>query len=158
MKRKKKERKKKVMEIGNRLQKLREHLHYSREQMALHCEVTRGGYAKYERGDYLPKLVTLEQLSKKFDTSLDWLLLNKGPMSFKEKMPEEKIEPPGKIQEKNTQEKLPGPEQVIPDVKELLDYMNQDPLLRYEILVYFYKYKKENTQPNRVEKPDEKLD
>lgn len=28
------------------------------------------------------------------------------------------------------------------DVKELLEYMDQDPLLRYEVLVYFYKYKR----------------
>ena len=140
-------RKKKPIEIGNRLQELREHLNYSRQQMALHCEVTKGGYAKYERGDYLPKLDTLEQLSKKFDTSMDWLLFNKGPMSFKEKEPEEKKEPQGKTGEKKTEEKFPGLEHVTPDVKQLLDYMALDPLLRYEVLVYFYKYKKENTQP-----------
>jgi hypothetical protein len=89
---------------------------------------------------------------KKFDASMDWLLFNKGPLFYKEKTPEETKQPPEekppvqqKQPEKQTEEKFPGLEQVMTDVKELLDYMAKDPLLKYEVLVYFYKYKKENT-------------
>jgi transcriptional regulator with XRE-family HTH domain len=109
--------------------------------MAAHCEVTESGYTKNERGNHLPQLDTLENLVKKFDASMDWLLFNKGPLFYKEKKREEN--PP--VQQKQPEEKFPGLEQVMPDVKELLDYMAKDPLLKYEILVFFYKYKKENS-------------
>jgi transcriptional regulator with XRE-family HTH domain len=141
-------RKQRLKEIGARLTKLREQLNYSREEMAAHCEVTESGLGKNERGDHLPQLDTLENLVKKFDASMDWLLFNKGPLFYKEKTQEEKQQPPEEkppVQQKQPEEKFPGLEQVMPDVKELLDYMAKDPLLKYEVLVYFYKYKKENS-------------
>jgi hypothetical protein len=40
-----------------------------------------------------------------------------------------------------------GLEDKSPEVRELLDSMEHDPLLRHELLVYFYKYK--NRQKSR---------
>lgn len=137
-------RKQRLKEIGSRLTQLREQLNYSRDKMAALCEVTESGLAKNERGDHLPQLDTLENLVKKFDASMDWLLFNKGPLFFKEKTHEEKPPVQQKQPEKQPGEKFLGLEHVMPDVNELLDYMAKDPLLKYEVLVFFYKYKKEN--------------
>ena len=104
--------KQRLKEIGSRLTTLREQLDYSRDQMAVHCEVTESAYAKNERGDHLPKLDTLENLVKKFDASMDWLLFNRGPLLYKEKtgpekqqLPEEKPPVQQKPTEKQTDEK-----------------------------------------------------
>ena len=86
--------KQRLKEIGSRLTTLREQLDYSRDQMAVHCEVTESAYAKNERGDHLPKLDTLENLVKKFDASMDWLLFNRGPLLYKEKTGPEKQQLP----------------------------------------------------------------
>jgi len=127
-----------LQEIAARLKNLREQLKYSRGEMAAHFGITKNGYERNERGETLPGIDTLNRLSKNFDISMDWFLFNKGPMYYKEK--EHKEEKPA---EKNASETLLALQEVVPDVKELLDYMGLDPLLRYEVLVHFYKYKRE---------------
>jgi transcriptional regulator with XRE-family HTH domain len=142
--------KQRLKDIGSRLIKLREQLDYSREEMAAHCEVSESAYAKNERGDHLPKLDSLENLVNKFDASMDWLLFDRGPLFFKEK--------PGQEQQKSPEEKslveqtpvqkpwaeeFPGLESIMPDVREFLDYMAKDPLFKYKVLAFFFKYKKE---------------
>jgi len=46
-------------------------------------------------------------------------------------------------EEQKSRETLQALQDAIPEVKELLEYMGRDPLLRYEMLIHFYKYKKE---------------
>jgi hypothetical protein len=66
-------------------------------------------------------------------------------MFYKEKQPE-KEKPP----EKKEIKKTPGPEDTTPEVKELLEHMAKDPLLRHEVMVYFYKYKEnKNKEPEK---------
>jgi transcriptional regulator with XRE-family HTH domain len=139
---------------GNKLKKLRKLLNLSRKEMAARLGLTRSGYTRNENGDTFPGKSTLRRLSKDFDISMDWLFFDRGPMYFQEKLPEEK-EPPVKEQEEPPREeeekRTPRIEEVMPDVRELLDHMEQDPLLRYEMLLTFYKYKKETQKP--VESP-----
>jgi transcriptional regulator with XRE-family HTH domain len=140
--------KQRLKEIGSRLTTLREQLDYSREEMAANCEVSESAYAKNERGDHLPKLDTLENLVNKFDASMDWLLFDRGPLFFKEKIRQEQQEPPeekSQVQPTPAQKPadvgFPGLEAVMPDVRELLDYMSKDSRLKYEVLAFFFKYK-----------------
>jgi hypothetical protein len=63
---------------------------------------------------------------------MDRLFFNRGQMFFREQQAE------------GIKEKAAGIENLIPDVRELLDYMDQDSLFRHEVLVYFYKYRKKN--------------
>jgi transcriptional regulator with XRE-family HTH domain len=124
--------------IGDRLKQLREHLKYSREEMSSHFSLTKSGYDRNERGETFPSGNMLIRLAKNFGVSMDWLLFDRGPMYYKEK--EQEAETP---EEQKARETLQALQDAIPEVKELLDYMGRDPLLRYEVLIHFYKYKKE---------------
>ncbi|NIM11540.1 MAG: helix-turn-helix domain-containing protein [Candidatus Aminicenantes bacterium] len=115
-------------EMSLRFKQMREALEYSQEKMAAHLGVVRPSYTKYESGFALPSLPTLRVLAASFDVSLDWLVANKGPMFFNEKaVPEKKSDL----------------ENVMDDVKELLESMERIPLLRYEVLSFFQKFKLE---------------
>lgn len=67
---------------------------------------------------------------------MDWLFFNKGPVHFREKEANEN-EPAGLNLEK-----------LSPYVRELIEYMEKDPLLQHEILVQFFKYKEKKENPN----------
>jgi len=134
-----------LKEIGTRLERLREQFNYSREKMAVQCGLTKSGYYKNERGQSLPKLSTLERLSRNCDLSMDWLFFGKGPMLFNEKETQaKKVIPVENQQEEITAETAQNLEPVMPDVKDLLAHMEKDPLLRYKVLVCFYEYRKES--------------
>ncbi len=134
-----------VYEIGRRLRKLREQFNYSPDQMASKLGLSPSGYFKNEHGRRFPGLDTLNLLQRDWDISMDWFIFNKGPVHFKKKQPEP--QPPAEP-EKTAKETLTL-ENVGPDVGELLEYMEQDRLLKHEVLVYFYKYKesKERQKP-----------
>jgi hypothetical protein len=72
-------------------------------------------------------------LRKGFGVSMDWFIFNEGPMFFKEKSIEPEL---SKSEEPNTLL-----DAVTPDVRELLEYMDGDSRLRYEVMLFFYKYK-----------------
>jgi hypothetical protein len=63
--------------------------------------------------------------------------IHKGPMHFKEKA--------------QPAEKTPGPEEQVPEVREMSDVMAQDPQLKHEILAYFFKYQGKK----RPQKPEQ---
>jgi transcriptional regulator with XRE-family HTH domain len=124
-----------LQEIGKRLRRVRKNLNYSLEEMAGKLGVSKSGYYKNEGGITFPQLNTLHLLFHDFNISLDWLIFNQGPMYYKEKQQEI-----GLAAGKKKNETL-GLEDKSPEVRELLDSMERDPLLRHELLVYFYKYK-----------------
>jgi len=130
--------KKTLRAVGERLKQLREHLDYSRQKMGALLDLTANGYGKNENGETFLSIASLRGLSKDLNVSMDWLLFNRGSMFFPEQTAEEKE--PVKMEE----EKAPGIKDSMPDVRQLLDYMEQDSLFRHEVLVYFFKHKKEN--------------
>lgn len=127
--------------IGRRLRKVREQLNHSPRDMGRRLGLSHSGYFKNESGITFPKLNTLSQLHEEYDISMDWLIFNQGPMHNKDRQPEQ-----------GEEKKTLDLEEVSSDVRELLEYMDQDPLLRYEVLVYFYKYKKKQV-PEMEETP-----
>jgi len=126
-----------LREIGSRLKELRKHLNYSRDRMASFLGVTPNGYGKNECGETLPGIPSLRRLSEELHISMDWLMFNRGSMYFQEIPPEIEIK----------EEEKSGLEKTMPDIRELLDYMEQDLQFRYEVLAFFYKYKKEAAKP-----------
>jgi transcriptional regulator with XRE-family HTH domain len=125
--------------VGQRLKEIRIKLNYTPDWMASKLEIDRTTYYRDENGESLPGLESLNYLHKYFGVSMDWFLFGTGPMYYKEK---EQAKPPEVIIETK-----PHPlEELMPDVKELWDYMVQDPQLRHETMLNFYKYKerKEN--------------
>lgn len=58
---------------------LRKELNLTKKQMAEKLEMTFGGYSKYERGEAIPGVRTLNIIINKFGVSVDWLIFDKGP-------------------------------------------------------------------------------
>jgi len=129
-----------AQEVGARLKELRGCLNYSRNEIANRLGITANAFGKNENGNTLPGIPTLRRLSGDLNVSMDWLFFNRGPMVYHEKLSEEEAF-------SEEEKKAPRIEEVMPDVRELLDHMDKDPLLRHKVLLDFYKYKKENEKP-----------
>jgi transcriptional regulator with XRE-family HTH domain len=141
------DRKSLLREIADRLRKIREPLGYNHREMGERINAKRSSYTRYESGETFPKMMTLYKLGNKFDISLDWLIINKGPMYYKEKeVNEEKIaaEPP--FHEKTLSD----------DVKELVEIMGKVPVLRYKVLLYFHELKVEHKEMIEAAMKDKK--
>jgi transcriptional regulator with XRE-family HTH domain len=131
-----------VKETGLRLRKIRKTLKYTQEKMGSSLGVARPSYDKYERGEVFPGPSALNVLANTFNVSLDWLITNRGSMLYSEKAaPAENVQPP---EEKTQPREKTEPDVLTADVKELLALMDRIPLLRYEILTSFHKFKLEN--------------
>ncbi|HLP59315.1 MAG TPA: helix-turn-helix transcriptional regulator [Candidatus Deferrimicrobium sp.] len=125
-------------EVAQRLALIRREHQFTRREMALKLELTPATYYKNETGFFLPGLDTLHKLHTDFDISLDWFLFGSQPMHNKEKQPI--------IAPETTTKSL---EKKAPNVMELLNDMDQDPMLLYEIMLYYCKYKKNQETPDK---------
>jgi transcriptional regulator with XRE-family HTH domain len=120
-----------VAGVSSRLKIVRSEQNYSRKEMAARLGISQTNIYKNETGICFPRMDTLHHLHKDFDISMDWLMFGSKPMHNKEKQPIIAAE-----------KKTSGLENSNTDVRELLDTMEQDHILMYEILLYFQKYKK----------------
>jgi transcriptional regulator with XRE-family HTH domain len=147
--------------IASRITAIRQELDLTRPEMAEALNMSYNAYSKYERGWNFPSLRCQAILSKKFDISMDWLLLNKGSRHFSgiEKVLQEnqslkkELEKWTGIQKQEKLEKQMGElykEPVLsPDaltvtdteIKELLRCMEDNPLFKHQLLTYFYRFK-----------------
>ncbi|MCP5052789.1 MAG: helix-turn-helix transcriptional regulator [bacterium] len=116
-----------VSGVGGRLKQVRHRLKYGRQEMASVLGLKISGYYKNETNETFPSQRTLYRLQRDYDISMDWLMFNKGPMIFKQK-----VQP---------QEKAPPLWEQLREVKDLLDDMEQNPQLKHEILGYYFKFK-----------------
>jgi transcriptional regulator with XRE-family HTH domain len=143
--------------IGARLKLLRSKLNYKQDEMAGRIGVSLGGYKKYEVGQRLPSLPAQHRLSKEFDLSMDWLLFNKGPMYCRDKnefteLQQENLQLKGQLEQAEVQrrdlEEAHSKEledqaarlRLPPELKELIDTMNKNDVLYYEILAHFKRF------------------
>jgi len=125
--------------IGEKLRVIRDSLKLKNVEMADRLGTYRTSYYHYELGDTSPQIITLYRLGMANDISMDWLILDRGPMHYKDKeIPIQAVpEPPREI--------VP-PIALERDVKELLVHMEKSPLLRHEILLMFYKFKENHKE------------
>jgi len=150
-------RKRILQEAGDKLTQLRKKFNYSRDQMAGHFGVSRGGYYKNEAGFSLPALPTLYRMAMENNISMDWFLFSRGPMYYDEKEKTREIEELKKqleLEKEKQLEKEPGNEKekktpraavdMKPEIKELVEHMEAVPLLYHEILAYFQRFKIDN--------------
>lgn len=142
-------------EIGEvawrRLRKVREMLGYTRGQMAARLEIKRGTYYKNENGETLPSWKTLYFLQKEYDISVDWMMLNNGPMHVKEKIPnsnenkeqkkEQKLAPEVQKDLKDLKD-FNALKNKLPELEKMLKMMADDPELQHDMLRNFHKYQK----------------
>ena len=134
-----------LQEVGKRLRTIRQQLKHSPSDMARRLGLSYSGYFKNESGITFPKVTTLHVLQDDFDISMDWFIFNKGPMHYKARQQELQLE------EKGT--KTSRLEDTVPEVRDLLDYMEEDFLFRHKVLVYFYEYKKGQQTPEEEQSP-----
>lgn len=158
--------------IASRITAIRKEQKLTRPQMAEALNISYNAYTKYERALNFPSLKCQAILSKKFDISLDWLLLNKGLMHFSgiekvlrenrllkqeqkkwaEIAKEEKIE---KEREEADKEPVLPPDALTvtdTDIIELLSFMEDNPLFKHQLLTYFYRFKQ--GKPGNQEPPE----
>lgn len=112
-----------LKDIALRLKKAREALGISSGDMARRIGTYPATYYKYENARSFPHFTILSRLGDSLGISLDWLILNKGPMFSEEK------------ENKTAAKVLPA------EIQELVEQMEQIPVLKYEILLNFHKFK-----------------
>ncbi len=130
-------------DIGIKLRKIRKTLKIPNSQMAYRLGVGRGTYNRNEEGKNMPCVATLIKLAHGWNISLQWLLLNKGPMYYREGPPVEEIK----------EEKPPEPHPAIKrleslgdESEELLEHMDRIPLLRHKVMVLFHTFKEDRKE------------
>ena len=128
-----------LKEMSYKLRKIRLSLRYSPGEMADSLGVFKSSYSRYEKGETPIKALTLFKLGEDRDISLDWMVRGKGPMYYKQKEIEEK-EKEVKVEPQPTLDSLQD------DIRELIEYIEKVPVLRYEILLFLQKFKKENKE------------
>ncbi|NIM13976.1 MAG: helix-turn-helix domain-containing protein [Candidatus Aminicenantes bacterium] len=136
--------------IGKRLRLLRKQLNYSAQEMAARLGLNYNSYYKNENSETYPGINTLYQLSEAHDISIDWLMFGKGPMYCQEKGREKELAELGKelelMREKLREQEEKAGIRFRPELQELLEHMERIPLLYHEVLVYFQRFKVENSE------------
>ena len=117
--------------LGQRLRQLRRQLDLSPGEMAQRMGVQVAAYYKNESGETIPGVTSLHRLHRDFGISMDWLLFDCGPMELKNKTA--------------GNESPPLAELVPTEELELLEHMANDPVIRHEVLLYFYKCRDNKT-------------
>lgn len=119
-------------EIAQKLLKIRETLGLSASDITGNIKVHRVTYYKYENGMAFPHFTVLSRLGNSLGISLDWLILNKGSMLYKEKVSANAAA--------NPLDALPG------DIRELVEHMERIPMLKYETLLSFHQFKEKHKE------------
>ena len=123
--------------IGQRLEMVRKRFHITSKEMAEKMGIQTKAYYRHEKGETMPGPVALERLQQELDISLNWLVFNRGPETQNDKM----------------EETIKMVEEEMPEVKELLDAMRRDQVLRHKVMLFFYDYReKEKSKSPKKEK------
>jgi transcriptional regulator with XRE-family HTH domain len=135
------DKKKLLKKIGSKLLRIREPYHFSNREMAERLGVDRSSYCRYENGESPPNITVLYRLGKEHGISLDWLILDRGPRRYEEKGKEDRggaVEVNANVMEISNA-----------DVREMVRQLEQDPRLRYEILLHYFNQKEKRTEPGK---------
>jgi len=125
-------------DFGIRLRQLRETQDLTGKKMAEMLQIDRVALQRHEAGQWSPEYPVLLRLCDAFDVSMDWLLFNKGPMFYKQK----ELDAKSAAAEKNDCMKA-----LKEEYRELLEYMEKFPVLRYELLLQFQKFLRDQQGP-----------
>jgi transcriptional regulator with XRE-family HTH domain len=63
-----------MMDLGERLKYLRKQQRWTQEQLAQYLNISRSQISKWENGDLLPDVQSLEKLSNLYNVSVDFLI------------------------------------------------------------------------------------
>lgn len=122
--------------VGRRLKEARKTLGLLQEEIAAHFGIHRTSYSKCETGENFPSFPALINLCHRFDISLDWLLGGKGPMFHKE------------IKNDTLSAKAAATGKSVAvvekQVADMLEHMEKVPLLKHDLMSFFYHYLEDN--------------
>jgi transcriptional regulator with XRE-family HTH domain len=126
--------------------------------MARRLGISSAAYYKNETGDTIPNTATLSRMEKEYDISMDWFLFGKGAVYYSKERQrvavlEKELEAVKKELEQE-REKLAAKEkelEVRQELRQLIEYMDRDPLLYHELMAYFERFKRANRES--VESP-----
>ncbi|MCP5052154.1 MAG: helix-turn-helix domain-containing protein [bacterium] len=154
----------KMRSIGLKLKRVREQFGHPRRKMAAHLGMSDNGYGKNEFGVTSPGLRTLYLLKTDFDISMNWLFFDDGPMHNEDKKRVAQLEKENeelkarlaealggneaegegyRLQETTNQTLAPGQPGLRPDVKGLVEEMKRNPLLYYEVMAFYHRFKED---------------
>lgn len=119
-----------LKEIGSRLQMIRKALAMRQKDLAQELQVSNATLSQIESGQTGPRLEMIVFLSSKFNVSLHFLLYGQGEMFSDEK--------PGRAYP------LVPAKEMDDSLRELLDYIEESPLVRYSVLSFFRKFLLDN--------------
>ena len=147
--------------IAERLKFVRKQLGFSTKDMARRLGVSLPAYYKNEANFTVPSEQSLKRIAEEYDISLDWFLLNRGPMYFKkerervktleldlEKAREElktlELDQERASEEEGNQLNVADDRGIEnrPEIRELLEHMEREPLLYHEILAHLHRFLK----------------
>jgi transcriptional regulator with XRE-family HTH domain len=119
-----------------KIRELRQTLHYSTKEMGECFNASQGTYRRYEKGKMLPGFFSLYAAASRLGLSLDWLVCGRGPVYYQEK------------EEKKIEDTAPPSLREVPpaEIAQLLEHMNRSPLLRHEVLAFYYKFMVEHKE------------
>jgi transcriptional regulator with XRE-family HTH domain len=115
-----------AVNVGRKLKEIRRVLGIKGQDMARELGTSRNTYYRNEGGLHAPSLYTFLTIARRYNISLDWLMLDRGEMNYKPDPAEEY----GGVSAGADEE-----------VREMMEYMWRVPSLRHELLMHFYKYK-----------------
>ncbi|HLP59202.1 MAG TPA: helix-turn-helix domain-containing protein [Candidatus Deferrimicrobium sp.] len=128
--------------IASRLKTIRTEKGLTVKELSSQLGVGPNDYRKYESAVYTPPVHIQVLLAQKFNISLDWLILNKEPMY------RDQIETA-----LGQSEKLGGVEVAAdgvivtsPEIKDLVRFMEANPVYKFQLLSDFYRYKQEGVK------------
>lgn len=129
--------------VASRMKIIRNEKKLRTLEMATQFGITPNVYRKYERAVFFPPLHLLVFLAQKFGISMNWFILNKGPMYMDD------IETALHEKELRKQGELPvvPPDAMIvtsPEIKDLIRFMEENPLHKFQLLTHFYQCKQES--------------
>jgi transcriptional regulator with XRE-family HTH domain len=139
--------------IASRLKAIRREKKLPVLEMAAQLGISPNAYRKYERAVYALPLHIQVPLAQKFGISLDWLILNKGPMYSDE------IETGLRENDRRKKEEQPTPEPAVPpdamivtapEIKDLIRFMEDNPVYKFQLLTHFYRYKQEAQKTGEI--------
>ena len=120
-------------ETAQRMRKIRETLRLSAVDITGNIKTHSATYYKYENARAFPHFTILFRLGNSLGISMDWLILNKGPMLYKEKDSENQAAA-------NPLDALPR------EIRELVEHMERIPMLKYETLLSFHQFKENHKE------------
>lgn len=115
-----------AVQYGRNLKEIRRMLGLRGQDMARELGVTSTTYYRNEGGLYAPKLNTFINIARRYNISLDWLILNRGDMHYR----------PAAADEQDEARTVYSDE-----IREMVEYMNRIPSLHHELLAQFHRYK-----------------